>query len=223
MRTVSEQLFEDYCTLRGYPLKRIEIVEGKGRFPDYEVQTPRGAVICEVKEIIPNAEDKAFDESLKKYRHADSSRAIGKRARAALVAACEQLGRFREDPRPCIAVIFDTTYAYYFKPDDIDAAMFGDPVVLFSTDPADCGLDFTHGGNRKLNEERRLYIGAVAVLLCAEAEGAVRLDIYHNPFTSKPVWPAYFSDSRDRHFIKKGHPDESGYGWYEYVGPRSDA
>jgi len=93
-------------------------------------------VICEVKEIIPNAEDKAFDEKLKKYRHAlFIGRAIGKRDRAALKAACGQLGRFRNDPRPCIAVIFDTTYHSYLTPGEIDAAMFGDPLVFFSTNP----------------------------------------------------------------------------------------
>lgn len=217
MCTLSEELFERYCTLHGYSFNRIKIVLGGGRFPDYEVQTPRGAVICEVKEIVPNKDDKAFDEMLKNYGQADACRATGKRARAALVAACKQLGRFREDPRPCIAVIFDTTYAHYFQPDDIGAAMFGDPTVLFPVDR------ITHGLNRRLNDKQGLYLGAVAVLLRAEPEGAVRLDIYHNPFTSKPICPAYFPDPQDRHFIKKGHPDESGYGWHEYVEPQSDA
>lgn len=80
MLTVSEKLFEDYCILRGYSFNRTEIVAGEGRFSDYEFQTPRGTVICKVKEILPNADNKAFDERLVKYRYADSSRAIGKRA-----------------------------------------------------------------------------------------------------------------------------------------------
>ncbi len=75
MPTISEKVFEDYCTLRGYSFNRIEVM-GEGRFPDYEVQTPHGNVICEVKEIRPNADDKAFYEGLVKYRYADSSRRI---------------------------------------------------------------------------------------------------------------------------------------------------
>jgi hypothetical protein len=116
MPTVSEQLFEDYCSLRGYAFKRIEAVVRKGRFPDYWINTQRGTVICEVKEIIPNAEDKAFDERFRKYGHADSSCSIGKRARAALVDASVQLKRFEYDPRPCMAVIFDRTYRDYLSP-----------------------------------------------------------------------------------------------------------
>jgi hypothetical protein len=142
MLTVSEKLFEDYCILRGYSFNRTEIVAGEGRFSDYEFQTPRGTVICKVKEILPNADNKAFDERLVKYRYADSSRAIGKRARPALTAASGQLRRFRDDPRPCIAVLFDTTYHHHLSPQDIDAAMFGDPFVLFSTNPAGHQSDF---------------------------------------------------------------------------------
>ena len=222
MRTISERLFETYSNLRGYECKRIE-VDGEGRFADYELMTPRGTVICEVKEITPNVEDKAYDERLAKYNQADSSRPIGKRARATLVNASGQLRRFREDPSPCMAVLFDKTYYDYLSPSDIDAAMFGDPIVLFPIEPPDRGVDVTHGGNRRLNEERGLYISAVGVLRRAEPQGTVGLDIYHNPFTSKRIRPAYFPDLIDRHFFKKGHPDESGHGWSEYVGPRSDA
>ncbi len=224
MRTVSEQLFEDYCTLRCYPFKRIDPSAEAGRHPDYEVHTPRGAVICEVKQIEPNEEDEAFDEKLKKYRYAlFTGRAIGKRARAKLKDACGQLGRFRNDPRPCVAIIVDTTFHSYLTPPEIDAAMFGDPLVLFSTDPADHRTDFRRGGNRRLNEERGVYIGALALLRRGEFEGGVRLDIYHNAFATKRISPAYFPDLRDRHFIKEGHPDESGHGWCEYVGSRDHA
>jgi len=73
-RTWSENLFETYCKQRGYSLERMEVVPGKGRFPDYEVLTPCGPVICEVKQINPNDEDKEYDRRLVSYGHADSTR-----------------------------------------------------------------------------------------------------------------------------------------------------
>ena len=223
MGTVSEQLFEKYCTHRGYQFKRIDTNARDGRLPDYEVQTPGGSVICEVKEITPNAADKTFDETLKKRRYAPFiGRAMGKRARAALKSACGQLGRFRNDPRPCVAVIFDTTHHSYLTPGEVDAAMFGDPLMLFSTNPPDHRAHFARGLNRRLKEEQGVYLGALAVLRRGESEGAVRLDIYHNPFASKRISLAYFPDLQDRHYVKDGHPDESGHGWHEYIGPQND-
>jgi hypothetical protein len=224
MSNVSEQLFEEYCILRCYPFKRIDTGAGKERLPDYEVQTPRGAVVCEVKEIRPNVEDEAFDKKLKKYRYAHIiGRPLGKRAGAKLEDARGQLRRFQNDPRPCLLVILDKTFHSYLTPGEIDAAMFGDPLALFSTNPVDHRIELTRGGNRRLNEERDVYVGALAVLHHSESEGGIRLDIYHNPFTSKSVSPAYFPDLQDRHYVKKGDPNETGHGWQEYVGPRNDA
>ena len=211
MCTESEQLFKKYCALRGYGIKPIEIIPGDGQFPDYEIQTPCGSVICEVKEILPNEEDKATDETLKRYGRLPiaNERKIGKRPRSALKKACKQLGRFRYDSRPCVAVLYDKTFAYYLEPEEIDAAMFGDLVVLFPKNPTDWGLDFTHGSDQSLDLKRGRYLGAVAVLRSADHEGPFRLDIYHNPFTSKPVSRAYFPDPQDRHFFK----EEGLAGW----------
>ncbi len=222
--TESETLFQSYCAERGYTVTPIPVVPNSGRFPDYNVQTPNGFAICEVKELTPNEQDKEVEANLMNYGESDYSCAIGKRARASLVEASGQLSRYRVDPRPCMAVIFDTTAGDYLSPADLDAAMFGKPVVLFRDahlNPKDRRSNFTHGGDRKLTEERRLYVGAVGVLLPARRKSPVRLDIYHNPFTTKPVWPAYFPHPSDRHFIKDGHPDEAGHDWYEYVGPRT--
>lgn len=194
MRTLSEQIFEKYCTLRGYAFKRIDTNAREGPFPDYEVQTPRGAVICEVKEIEPNDEDKKFDEKL-----------------------------FQNDPRPCVLVIFAKTFHSYLTPGEIDAAMFGDRLVLFSTNPADHRRHFTRGGNRRLNKKRAVYVGALAVLRRGQSEGGVCLDIYHNAFVSNRISPAYFPDLQDRHYFKEGDPNATGHEWHEYMGSRNEA
>ena len=220
-KTRSEQLFEDYCFARRYPFKAIPVLEGQGQFPDYEIETPKGVVICEVKQINPNLQDKEVEKNLNDHGEADYSRPIGKRARSSLVKAAKQLKRFDGDPRPCVVVLFDSTRGGYLDSTDLEAAMFGKPIVLFregKQHPLDSRSDFTHGGDRKLREDRCLYIGAVAVLHPFKQDKASRLDIYHNPFTSKPVWPACFPHTDDKHFVKDDHPDRCGHGWCEYVG-----
>lgn len=209
--TESEDLFETYCKERGYSFKRIEVIPDEGRFPDYEVVTPRGSVVCEVKQVNPNDEDKEETRRLVSYGHADSSRELGKRVRKLLKEACDQLGRFRDDPRPCIAVLVDTTYGDYLSPSNIEAAMFGDLIVLLPVASGDGEAVFTYGRNRRLNTKRGLYLGAVVVLT---RDG--RLNIYHNPYAQKRVPPECFPSPQDRHFMKKGHPDESGHGWCDY-------
>src|SRR5574337_833807 len=197
LRTESEDLFEAYCNERGYSFKRIEVIPGKGRFPDYEVVTPYGPVICEVKQVNPNGQDEEETRRLVSYGHADSSRELGKRARRPLRDACDQLRRFRDDPRPCIAVLVDTTYGDYLSPSDIEAAMFGDLIVLLPVSSGDGEAVFTHGRNRRLNENRGLYLGAVAVLTRPG-----RLDVYHNPYAQKHVPPGCFPHPQDRYFMK---------------------
>lgn len=221
--TASEQLFQVYCAERGYAFTPIPVVPNSGRFPDYDVRTPNGSLICEVKEITPNEQDRTFQAKVTKYGEADYSRAIGRRARSSLREAREQLRRYEEDSRPCVLILFDTTSGDYLSPNDLDAAMFGQPIVLFPEEAHSRlhGAEFTHGGDRRLTDKRSLYVGALAVLLAARRESAIRLDIYHNPFTAKPVRPAYFPHPNDRHFLKDGHPDEAGHGWCEYVGPRT--
>jgi hypothetical protein len=115
----------------------------------------------------------------------------------------------------------DKTFHYYLTHDDIDAAIFGDRLALFSTSQLGHRIEFARGRNRRLGQEKDVYLGALAVLRHSESEGVIRLDIYHNPFTSKAVSPAYFPDLQDRHYVKKGDPSETGHGWQEYIGSKT--
>jgi hypothetical protein len=209
--TLSEQHFVTYCKARQYGADKITPKESAGRFPDYEVTTSAGSVIVEIKGFTPNDEDHAFAAALDAGGKASfSNRSIGKRVRKAISDAAPQLRRYKDSPLPEV------------DPMNIGAGMFGEPVIRFWRDPSlkpPGAPDAKHGGRRQLTETTRLYIGALGVMKVAPS-GQVHIDFFHNPFSTKPVWPRYFLHPDDHHYVKSDHPDSSEWAWDEFVGDR---
>jgi hypothetical protein len=230
MPTVSERLFLNYCTIRRYKAREITPKDKAGRFPDYEVTTPAGALVVEIKEFTPNDEDKAFAAALEKEGKASvENRSIGRRVRKAIIDAAPQLRRYKDTPLPEILLLYDNlaSDSYggiidYLDPMSVGAGMFGEPVIRFWRDPSlkPAGArDARHGGGRQLTETTRLYIGALAVMKVDSAD-KIHIDFFHNPFSTKPVWPRYFLDPSDPHHIKPSHPNNAAWAWDEFVGDR---
>lgn len=218
--TVSEKRFQEYCAARDYSCERIVAPPNTGRFPDFRVSTTKGVVICELKQIEPNEWDIQKEKELEKHGTADVSRAIGWRARSLITDAAPQLKRFKDDPAPAVLVGFDMTWNGYLDPVDIDAAMFGQPMFRWNiarSAQEDVNGAFVHGGKRQMTEDNRRYISAFAVL----GRNELTLQFFHNPFATKMLWPDYFPDLNDKHFIKGGHPEMVNSVWNEYVGPRT--
>jgi hypothetical protein len=217
--TDSERRFEEYCTARGYRFERIVLPTTEGRRPDYRLHLPAGEIIVEVKQIEPGPWEKEIDERMKKHGRADLSRAIGKRAREMIRDAAPQLRRHKTDGLPCVIFAMDLTWHTHLSDIDIDAAMFGQPLVRFHPQgkhPADERSDFGHGRGRQMTEDERLYVSAICVMHARE----LFVSIYHNPFAAQPLFPRYFPHVADRHYIKGDHPEKAGHLWLEYVGPR---
>ena len=230
MFTISERYFLDYCRTRGYKAKRITPQAKAGRFPDYEVTTPAGSVIVEIKEFTPNDEDKAFAAAMETEGKASfCSRSIGRRVRKANIDSAPQLRSYKDISLPEILLLYDNlaSYSYggindYLDPMNVGADMFGEPVIRFWRDPSlkpPGAQDATHGGRRQLTETTRLYIGALGVIK-VDSIDEIHIDFFHNPFSTKPVWPRYFLHPSDRHYLKPDHPDNAAWAWDEFVGDR---
>jgi len=228
--TLSERHFLAYCRVRQYRVAKITPKEKGGRFPDYEVTTPAGSLIVEIKEFTPNDEDTAFATEMDTTGTASfSSRSIGKRIRKAIIDAAPQLRRYKNTLLPEVLLLYDNmaSDSYggindYLDPMNVGAGMFGQPVIRFWRDPSlksPGAQDATHGGGRQFTETTRLYIGALGVMKVDPA-GRVQIDFFHNPFSTKPVWPRYFLHPEDRHYVKPDHPDNSAWAWDEFVGDR---
>jgi hypothetical protein len=217
--TESERRFEDYCTGRGYVFHRIVLPPTEGRRPDYRVVFPAGPAIVEVKQIEPGPWELTIDERMKEHGRADFSRPIGNRARALIRDAAPQLKRFATENIPCLIFALDLTWHTHLSDVDVDAAMFGHPLVRFHQerkDPDEWRSDFGHGGGRQMTNGSRRYVSAIAVM--DKKDDAVV--VYHNPFAVCPLFPRYLPHSADRHFIKGDHPERAGHLWLEFTGPR---
>jgi hypothetical protein len=219
INTDSEILFEKYCDIRQYRFERIHPRQNDGRFPDYRVYTSYGEVIIEVKQIDRNEKDKEWDRQLLTESGAFGESVVGKRVWSAIESGKGQLKRFRDENKPTILVLYDTTYRYCLSERDIDAGMFGQPIMLISRDPAE-EVIVTDGGNRKFSESRKTYISAIAVLELSREFNEPFLKIYHNIFAYILLNPSHFPDVRDIHYTKGGHPDRPAGKFGIYVGPR---
>ena len=82
--TQSEQLFETYCAANRIRYKRIATSEQ--RTPDYDIFLPRRKVVVEVKEITPNAEERAAD-AIRAGQFAVTSLTPGERIRKKIADA----------------------------------------------------------------------------------------------------------------------------------------
>jgi hypothetical protein len=168
-------------------------------------------------------------KTFKEHGRYGGGRAIGKRLRGLIREACKQLKAHEADDLPKVMVVYDAVSAMpfypfnlndYLSPMDVDAAMFGEPIVRFWPDGKPNNIlepDFNHGGNRKVTHERSRYLSAVVCLLEGDE---LKLNIYHNPFADYPLLPKYFPNPKDRHFIKEKHQGLQGQHWSEYVGER---
>jgi hypothetical protein len=230
--TASEECFLEYCELREYQVRRIPPAADAGRFPDYQLTASSGSIIVEIKEFTPNEDDELFAETLKEQGRAGYNRSIAKRVRGAIMDAAPQLRRYRDTPWPEILLLYDNIVIDghrnwggndHLDPLDLAGGMFGVPVMKFWPDPLNKPADASdvgHGGKRELTNTRRLYIGAVGVLNRTTTTRPLQIDFFHNPFSTKPVWPRYFLHPDDRHYIMPDHPDKCGWEWSEFVGDR---
>ena len=90
--TLSETLFEEYCLSRRYVAERIP-PKPEEKTADYLLRTASCQIICEVKQLEPNEEDLARLAELKCSGTAEGSHDPGKRVRAAIRSAKEQMMR----------------------------------------------------------------------------------------------------------------------------------
>jgi hypothetical protein len=220
MKTISETRFEEYCIHRGYSFTRIELPPTAGRRADYRLHSSADDLVCEVKQLENTEWENERDEQLRTVGQADLSRSIGTRARAMIKDAAPQLKNHRHEKVPLVVVGLDLTWHTHLSEYDVDAGMFGQPLVRFhlnGKDPRDDRSDFGHGGGRQMTEDSRCYISGVCVLDRRE----LKMKIYHNPFAETLLWPRYFPHPDDLHYIKDGHPERAGHLWLEYIGERT--
>lgn len=183
-RIISETIFERMCSDCSVSCETI--ATGRDRTPDFEICIDGVRVICEVKQIEPNAEDLVEAEIV------NGDEAVGRfvpnRLREKLKDVSAQLKSASLAGHPTILVVYDNTplktYTDHF---DVIQAMFGGHSVSvnFPEDPKGSPVvsEPFFGGNRGLTPYHNTSVSALAILDGGPiAQPTLR--VYHNPYAS---------------------------------------
>ena len=126
----SETLFEQFCSRHGIPCKPIptRLV----RTPDFAIRLDGVTVICEVKQIDPNAEDLAELQAVSSDEA--TGRFVPNRLRGKLKDVSGQLKTACLSGHPTMLVVYDNTpFKMYSVHLDVVQATFGAHSVTMTT------------------------------------------------------------------------------------------
>ncbi len=163
LRTQSEALFEDYCARNGVRFERVPT--GTSKTNDYDLFIGTTRIVCEVKQIDPNKEDRAWERD--GTRRSPWPR---NRVRNKIKAAVRQI-RARGDGRfPSLLIIYNNVPG---RPALVSGAVvldarYGQEVAVvrvFEDVQHPPELDhMAFGGNRRVTPEQNTSLSAVAIL-----------------------------------------------------------
>lgn len=139
----------------------------KGPCPDYRLSRDQAAAICEVKEFRTRWLDRLFDG--RRGAVTTSAKPVYRAVRNAVGdAAKQQLRPYIDRGEPLVIVLANPHGAqvHLDEPNEVLAALYGNPVVQGSVDPATGQAGPMRGmyGRDGVLSESHLYIGAVVTL-----------------------------------------------------------
>jgi hypothetical protein len=188
-RTQSEQLFEQFCARKRIPFKRVAV--GPNRTPDYDVFLPRRKVVVEVKEITPNAEEKAAEVAARMGQYAVVSLTPGERIRRKIGDASAQIKARTRRRYPGMLVLYeDGLLPRHIDSYQVRVAMYGLETIVFAVPASPRAAPYPiarrYGPRRKMTPTDNKTISAIALLSSAH-HGPVELTVFHNTHANVPL------------------------------------
>ena len=184
MLTISEQLLERFCDVKGIRWERIP--ESTRRLADYKIWLGATLVIVEVKQLDLNKEDKALIRAAQSGDEIPTGfRTTGNiRVRNAIDNAYLQLKNAAKVHYPAILIIHDNTLGLsHLGYDDILNAMYGDETVTIrwpEQEPAKAKIvAHRFGGNRRVTRNSYRALSGIG-LLQTETTEHITVDFFHN-------------------------------------------
>jgi hypothetical protein len=192
--TISETLFEQFCTDTGIPFVRLEPDLSAGRrSPDYEIHLQEPPILVEVKQINPNHEDQASLLTFAETGEYSFSCVPGDRLRGRISKAGSQLrARVRQD-QPTLVVVYNNVDVLrsFTGPHAVMAAMYGlyQTVIMTTKGLGARVLSVANrlGGGRSMTPHHNTTISGLAVLF--DGPEGPHLVVYHNRFAAVPIRP----------------------------------
>jgi len=220
-KTQSEKWFELMCGEKKVPFTRIQ--ESDLQTPDYEIELNGQRVIVEVKEILPNPEEKASLEKLERDGVGLATGGTpGGRVRNKINSASGQIKARTEGRLPSILVLCDIRYGCgqigrHLDPDNIRVAMEGldQVIVAVPNDPqkSPYSIGTKSGSKKKMTETDNTSISAIGVLYTPPNQ-PISILVYHNRHASVPIETKLLESFASKQFCLGGQQGEQ-LNWIE--------
>jgi len=207
--TVSEDIFEQFCAVKGIECSRIP--EGAQKSADYFVSSNKLSLIVEIKQLDPNDEDKELS-TIWFSPDSPGSEAPSKRVQGLLKDGYPQIKRSSEGKWPTMIVVYNNSGPWnWIDTWTVSKAMFGQFGLVYGLS-SDNSIKVTgHGyfGQRKLTKNSFRHLNVVGVL---NKTGTMQISLscYHSPFAAMPVEPNLLEAIADEQYI---HPDPHNRGF----------
>jgi len=215
MLTQSETWFEEYCNNRKIDFDRIE--ESDEKTPDYTIRLDGQEIIVEVKEILPNAEEKKAMLEAKKNGTPFVTRILpGERIRKKIASASGQIKARTKGKSPSILLICDIRngcgqviphldqYHLRVAMEGLDQVVIGLPEDK-NQSPTIIGRK--SGPRKKMTPNANTSISAVAVLSTPPGE-PIKIEVFHNKYAAHPILPEILRNNGMPQFSLSDNPGE---------------
>ncbi len=205
MKTLSEQLFERFCS--DNEIVCIQIVpdgQESRKHPDYSIECSGNPIIVEVKEFGDNPENRLLRTNLNQTGSTgEFDPHLDRRARKRIDDAMPQLRRLAKGKLAALVVLFDNENIIPLSGLEIRLAMYGqDKVDIFAPEQESGRILIQHrfGPGQKVTPQHNTTLSAVALLQNQEDQ-QIMLEIYHNRFAAIPFNPNWLRIPPVKHFV----------------------
>ncbi len=213
-QTISESLFEQFCTENSIPWNRVER-DNDARTPDYDIYLNDNIIVVEVKQFDLNDKDKAIIKELSIKGRAAYWEEPGRRVRNKIGSAKDQLKRRSKNTHPTILILYDDVGGVVDR-HDIMAAMYGQDTIKMEISKSDHILKETEefGGKRKFTSTENTTFSAIA-LLYKNFDAQLKLSVFHNVHAKLPINIECFRYDTVKHFSIDLQSEGFSTGWSE--------
>lgn len=225
--TISEEMFEQFCSENRIPWERIPVSTANfQKRPDYRLTCSDNAIIAEVKELGISPDDQARIERLKLYGSASHGSPPGfdpkldVRVRKMIDDAMPQLKQLAKGKYPAIVVVHSGASLMPIEGLEIRLAMYGQDIVEIGSagDQANTIPIVYHrfGKGRKVDADHNTTLSAV-VLLTNQSNRPPELAFYHNKYAAIPFHPDWLRIPEVKHYQIGDHQQQGGLKGWELV------
>jgi len=220
VRTVSEQLFESFCTGNGF--QACPVQTESHRTPDYILRVRGTSIVVEVKQFDPNATElTTLRKPPEEWGESDafSPEFPGERVRSKIDSALPQIKKVAGSSMPAMLVLYDNVRLW---PEICDAgsigvALYGTENALISSEEAPQGgatiVARWHGGSRRATPSANTTLSAIGILDVSHESGEIALSVFHNYFAKNPIAIDSFCGAQIKHYKLRDSPERSFATW----------